>query len=141
MPPGYVPLDNPRRAVFAAFGVIVLVWLVSIVLGLEQILLYDRSAAGEFVADTQFEGASARASAIGTAQQVVFFAAAVPFIVWFHRAYGNLDVIAPEERRYGSGWAIGGWFVPVLWWWGPSSSPTTCGEPVAAASPTRPCGR
>ncbi len=30
-----------------------------------------------------------------------------------------MDAVAPTERRYGHGWAIGGWFVPILNFWRP----------------------
>lgn len=45
--------------------------------------------------------------------------AAVCFIAWFHRAYANLPHIGATTTRYGTGWAIGGWFVPVLNLWRP----------------------
>lgn len=35
------------------------------------------------------------------------------FLVWFWLAYRNLDAL-DLRRRYGTGWAIGGWFVPFL---------------------------
>ncbi len=41
-------------------------------------------------------------------------ATAVVFIVWFHRAYWNLPRLGIVHLRYGTGWAIGGWFVPIL---------------------------
>ena len=41
------------------------------------------------------------------------------FIRWLHRAYRNVDAVDPAERHHGTGWAIGGWFVPVLTLWRP----------------------
>lgn len=41
-------------------------------------------------------------------------ATAVVFLVWFHRAYWNLTRLGIRHLRYGSGWAIGAWFVPIL---------------------------
>jgi hypothetical protein len=37
----------------------------------------------------------------------------VAFIVWFRRAYRNLDAL-DAPRRYGIGWAIGSWLVPIV---------------------------
>jgi len=49
-----------------------------------------------------------------------FIAAVVVFIIWCHRVRTNTDVIAPQIRRaYSRGWAIGGWFVPIGWFWIP----------------------
>jgi hypothetical protein len=39
-------------------------------------------------------------------------AGAVCFLPWFHRAYKNLK--SWHGTRFGTGWAIGGWFVPFL---------------------------
>jgi hypothetical protein len=41
----------------------------------------------------------------------VFAATGVAFVVWFAIAYHNLDGLG-ARRRWGMGWAIGGWFVP-----------------------------
>lgn len=45
--------------------------------------------------------------------------AGITFVRWFHRAYRNLDVLAPEARRFHEGWAVLGWIVPVVWFWRP----------------------
>jgi Domain of unknown function (DUF4328) len=45
-------------------------------------------------------------------QLIAVLAGAVAFIVWFHRAYGNLAPLGIAKPRYARGWAIGGWFVP-----------------------------
>ena len=44
---------------------------------------------------------------------VLLIATGAAFLVWFSRAYRNLDAF-DLPRRYGTGWAIGGWFVPFL---------------------------
>lgn len=37
---------------------------------------------------------------------------AIAFVVWFWRAYSNLEALRrPRKRR--AGWAIGGWFIPI----------------------------
>ena len=46
-------------------------------------------------------------------------AAVVLFIIWCHKARANADVILPQRRTYARGWAIGGWFVPIGWFWIP----------------------
>jgi hypothetical protein len=39
---------------------------------------------------------------------------ATVFIIWFHRAYRNLGSLGVAQLRWGTGWAVGGWFVPLL---------------------------
>ena len=50
---------------------------------------------------------------------VVFLVTVVTFIVWLYRVYSNLKPLGAYELRFGKGWAIGGWFVPILNWWRP----------------------
>jgi hypothetical protein len=50
-------------------------------------------------------------AAIGLA---AFVLTAILFLVFFHRAYSNLSTLAPAERRYSTGWAVGSWFIPIL---------------------------
>ena len=44
---------------------------------------------------------------------------AVVFVVWTHRTYRNLTPLGASGLRFRNGWAIGGWFVPVLAFWRP----------------------
>lgn len=60
-----------------------------------------------------------RQSMIGIFQIGAYVAGAIVFIRWLHGAYRNVDVVARPERRYGHGWAIGAWFVPILNFWRP----------------------
>jgi hypothetical protein len=46
-------------------------------------------------------------------QLVTYVIGGVIFIVWFHRAYGNLGVLGVDRPRRGRGWAIGAWFIPI----------------------------
>ena len=44
---------------------------------------------------------------------------AIGFLIWWWRAYSNLPGITRQELRFGRGWAIGAWFVPILNLWRP----------------------
>jgi len=41
------------------------------------------------------------------------------FIAWFFQAYKNLRRLGVASMRWGNGWAIGSWFVPILNMWRP----------------------
>jgi hypothetical protein len=41
------------------------------------------------------------------------------FAAWTFRAYKNTTALGAQRPRFGAGWAIGGWFVPVLSLWRP----------------------
>jgi hypothetical protein len=44
----------------------------------------------------------------------IYIVAGVLFILWFRRAYYNLNVVNPEAASFPEGWAAGAWFVPFL---------------------------
>lgn len=46
-------------------------------------------------------------------------AAAIGFLVWWYPAYSNLPRLTGYSRRFGRGWSIGAWFVPILSLWRP----------------------
>lgn len=52
-------------------------------------------------------------------QLLALVATAVLFIVWFHRVRSNGEVFAPNGFDKGRGWAIGGWFIPIAFYWIP----------------------
>jgi hypothetical protein len=39
---------------------------------------------------------------------------AILFIAWFYRAYCNLVRVGIADLRFGPGWAVGGWFIPLF---------------------------
>jgi hypothetical protein len=41
------------------------------------------------------------------------------FAAWTYRAYKNITALGAQRPRFGPGWAIGGWFVPILGLWRP----------------------
>jgi len=58
--------------------------------------------------------------AIGSVLYLVSaIAGAVGFLVWWYRAYSNLPGLTGQALRFGRGWSIGGWFVPILSLWRP----------------------
>jgi hypothetical protein len=48
-----------------------------------------------------------------------FVFTAIFFISWTYRAYRNGPALGAQYPRFGAGWAIGGWFVPIMWLWRP----------------------
>ncbi|MCU0433788.1 MAG: DUF4328 domain-containing protein [Bacteroidia bacterium] len=51
---------------------------------------------------------------IGTFTGLLGWAFPILFLVWFYRAYENLQKINPALPSYAVGWSIGAWFVPIL---------------------------
>ncbi|GHJ27589.1 DUF4328 domain-containing protein [Streptomyces hygroscopicus subsp. hygroscopicus] len=49
----------------------------------------------------------------------IMVAIAVVWAIWFRRLRLNAEVFAPGRHRFGSGWAAGAWFTPVVNLWFP----------------------
>lgn len=53
------------------------------------------------------------ANAIGSLSLMLGIAIAVVFIIWFWRCAKNLEAFLRDKPRFGPGFAIGGWFIPL----------------------------
>ncbi len=118
-PARYEPLAERAKVAVAVLAVIIVADLVALWSGVLELRLLDRLIAGETVSDSEATSNDNRQSLVGIAQLVLYILGAVVFIRWLHRAYRNVDAVDPAERHHGTGWAIGGWFVPVLTLWRP----------------------
>jgi hypothetical protein len=107
MPQAYESLTKPRKAVVIGLGS-----------GWSEIGLLERILDGETVSASEADANDNRVAALAALQLLAYIVTAILFIRWFHRAYRNLDALA-APRRHGIGWAIGGWFVPILGLWRP----------------------
>ncbi|MBE2314715.1 DUF4328 domain-containing protein [Solirubrobacter sp. CPCC 204708] len=119
-PPAYYrPLEARLLAVKVVLWLTVAVTAFAVVSDLLEIALLNRMIAGEAVSDSDADNNDMRQALVGGLQLLLLIAAAVVFIMWLFRAYQNSDAVAPGVRRYGHGWAIGGWFVPIMNLWRP----------------------
>jgi len=100
-----------------ALAAVAMVDALAIVAGVLQLGLLQRARTEEI----SEEAAAANDlfyRGVAVVQLVALVVTVVLFIRWFHRAYRNLGVLGGLPR-YGAGWAIGGWFVPILNLWRP----------------------
>jgi len=106
------PADPPRDLSGWAWGVYVS-------LGLMALLSVLRLASAMSLRSTVTDGGDIIAKYdvysrwVGF-QAVLLLIAAGVFITWFFQAYKNMRRLGVQEMRYGNGWAVGSWFVPIL---------------------------
>ncbi|MFI9204727.1 DUF4328 domain-containing protein [Streptomyces sp. NPDC053048] len=60
---------------------------------------------------------------------------AVLWVIWFRRTRLNAEVFAPGTHRFGSGWAVGSWFTPVVSLWFPKQMANDIYRASAPAGP------
>ncbi|MGK5642741.1 DUF4328 domain-containing protein [Streptomyces sp. URMC 126] len=78
----------------------------------EGVVLSDATADRANEADTFFASVSLVTTVLG-------LGTAGLWAVWFRRVRLNAEVLAPGSHRFGSGWAAGAWFTPVVNLWFP----------------------
>lgn len=114
----YEHLTDRGKAARIALGAVIVLAAANALSELAEIRLLGRLIDGEVVSPASLDANDSRAALLGGLQGLAYLAAAILFIRWFHRAYRNLDALG-SHRRHGTGWAIGGWFVPILAWFRP----------------------
>jgi hypothetical protein len=120
IPPPPIPPLSPTRgrdalatAACAALVVTAAVQFWRIFAYLHRASIADAIGRGDVtIAAAQHADDQVRAS--GGVNLIVLLVTATLFIVWFYRMVTDLERKHPGVQRYGTGWAIGAWFVPIL---------------------------
>ena len=117
--PGQGTRMRSQRGLRNALLIVFSLWLALTVthLALNASLLEKTSALGR----PSYEGTDER-SAVSAMEGMVGLsvtAIIVLWVIWFRRTYLNATVLAPGRPRFGSGYAVGAWFIPVAQLWIP----------------------
>ncbi len=107
-------LTGLSNAVTAFFGAMILVNLASVMSRWTLIDFLEGIVAGRVPDMARAEEIDAAAEKLGIAGIAVGVGFIVTFCIWFHRAHANLRAAKLPKLEYGSGWAVGGFFVPIL---------------------------
>jgi Domain of unknown function (DUF4328) len=113
MPPAHISefrslrLRGMLAARWLSFNVVVLA--VSLVLAIWHLALIQ-----DLPDSAAYDASWTRLELAALSALVVYLVGAAVFLLWFHRAYANLPTLGATGFRYGYGWAVGGWFVPIL---------------------------
>ncbi len=102
------------RAVVWLFVGDIVIWLVSIWADFGQIELLRRMAAGAAWTMAEAEANDSRIAALEIINGVVYIIGVISFLFWLYRVRANLPALGIEDARWGPGWAVGWWFVPIM---------------------------
>ena len=125
------------RLLAAVVQVLLALWVAlgtaSLVTNLDQRSLLQRISKDPFdVRPSELVASNDRVELLNGITIALFVITGICFIAWFATAYSNLPALG-IERRFGTAWAVGGWFVPVLSWWRPKQLANDLWESVDAA--------
>ncbi|MFX0140739.1 MAG: DUF4328 domain-containing protein [Candidatus Hodarchaeota archaeon] len=88
--------------------------LVAIISDYMQIDLLYRITEDRYYTVSEIESNDLRQGVVGTLQISVYLVTGILFLIWFYRSHRNLKAIGARYLKYRSGWAVGGFFVPIL---------------------------
>ncbi|MFK7991389.1 MAG: DUF4328 domain-containing protein [Sandaracinaceae bacterium] len=104
------PLASLGKAVAVLLGLNALWDIAALGSGALQMSLIERMQRGDFT-QAEAEANDLREQLIGLSGMALYLLTAIVFLVWFYRAYANVEALGHTRERT-SGWAIGVWFVP-----------------------------
>jgi uncharacterized membrane protein YsdA (DUF1294 family) len=123
-PVGWTPSPPPFRSLrglgVATTVLLVLAGLVAallVPLALhERQVVHDGSTFGAFFVDRDVRHAIDATNGLAGVYFLLFLAIAVLWMIWMWRAARNTAVLRRFAPRFGAGFAIGGWFIPLANW-------------------------
>lgn len=101
---------DPKAAI--AWAAVIGIWFtvsVRLVLQMYTSSIFAAIAAG----NTEYRSVDFWIPVLGGIQILAFLIAGSLFLAWLHRARRDAGRISPDRLRFGRGWTIGVWFVPV----------------------------
>ena len=87
--------------------------LLSIGSDLADIELMQRLEGGDWT-EAEVEANDMRSGVIAILNAFVILIGMIAFLVWIHRVRANLPALGIADARWGPGWAIGWWFIPIM---------------------------
>src|SRR5437764_10216371 len=87
---------------------------VAIAAGLSQRALLARLAVGVQLHPGDVATNDARHRLVGLLKLAAFLGAAIAWLAWLYRAYGNLSLVGSKRSRFPQGWAVGYWLIPFV---------------------------
>jgi hypothetical protein len=110
----YQPLEHRALPARAWLVVVTLLYVVALVFDISERSLLASIGTDDPATLGELEASDDRQLVITLAIIGATLTAAGFFIAWLKRAYTNLRALGVRNLRWGPGWTIGSWFVPLL---------------------------
>ena len=92
----------------------VVIGLIAVASDYSQVRLISRTKEGQTISQAEAEANDSRQQAVGMAQLSAFLLTGILFLMWIHRAHGNLPALGARGLKFSPGMAVGWFFVPIL---------------------------
>jgi hypothetical protein len=80
-----------------------------------QANLLIKALHGKYIWVAQAQANDDRQAIIGWITIGIYIISAITFLIWVYRANKNLHAFKNPALRFSPGWAVGWWFVPIMW--------------------------
>lgn len=108
------PLDTLGKAVIGLLGLVILANLLALWADLLQLGLVTDIRDGQRVGLEKLTESDDRVATAGLLQAGAYLACVVGFLIWFGRAFRNLERLGARELHWGKRAVIMYWFVPIV---------------------------
>ncbi|MFD8364400.1 protein kinase domain-containing protein [Streptomyces hygroscopicus] len=116
--PGLKPIRGLATALMSMFGIWLALTLTDMSLNFALLDSYFARDAGE-IAPEVIAGRRDAVDSMGIGTALTVTVVMVLWLIWFRTAYINSTRLNPGRLRFGSGYAVGAWFIPVAQLWLP----------------------
>lgn len=104
------PPGSLTKVVVILLGLSLLMELASSASSLGQFMLLGRD-----YTEAEANANDAREQIVGLFYVIIFIITAIAFLMWVHRASVNVHGFGAANLRFTPGWAVGWYFVPIMW--------------------------
>ncbi|MBI0375307.1 DUF4328 domain-containing protein, partial [Streptomyces albiflaviniger] len=111
------PIRGLATALMSMFGIWLVLTLLDMALNISLLDAYFAQDSGVVSDDLHTKRSDVEAMDSGTG--VAALVLVVLWLVWFRTAYLNSTVLNPGRQRFGSGYSVGAWFIPIAQLWLP----------------------
>ncbi|MEV8060542.1 DUF4328 domain-containing protein [Streptomyces antimycoticus] len=112
------PIRGLATALMSMFGIWLVLTLLDMALNIALLDTYFSLDSGTATDDMLYSKKS-DVEAMDSGTGVAALVLVVLWLVWFRTAYINSTVLNPGRQRFGSGYAVGAWFIPIAQLWLP----------------------
>jgi hypothetical protein len=112
--PAFVSGQGVAFVIAAGLSVYVLISLAGAILDISQIESLSNTPRGLRMPSIELTASEAATLLIRVLLIGIAMVTGVFFLIWIYRAHKNLRALGATDLKYSPGWAIGGFFIPVL---------------------------
>lgn len=110
----YAPLGLRAKLAIASLLIGIVIDAVAVYLFASYLSLINRFFSDDQTAPALLRATEGRLMIIGGVGLLVSLITVVTFLIWMYQAHRNLPATGAHNLEYSPGWAIGGFFVPIL---------------------------